>query len=320
MTNPLRTASRLEWVEGSALKQRDLASGVAAEDALLAAHVRAVHDTWGVALGLTTILAADRRSVLVTPGYAITCMGMAILLPDAQVVAVPATTLDTDSAWDLILQAPASAASDACTRPTTCDLAVPPSRATVGFHPTPAHVPGVRPPTAIDQRTSLVLASFVTLKTGELRGPTYDGRRGARVLERPHVASGVIAAGGVQWQQSHDHLIATIDTASAGFSQAPVYKVWIAAHAPWPTGVVGGLLSVALARTSSVRVQLLVPGRSAATARSVAAGVSLGWLGVEPKRGGPPMFSSSQIVAPAAALIDRAQWAAALASFPGFRP
>ncbi len=310
-TSPLQSARRLEWVDGSALTWRDLRDGVAAEEAMLALHMRALHDTWGVALGLTTLLGADQRSVLVTPGFAITCLGMSILLPSAQVIEGPPAINISVSSWDLVLQAPTLGEGDPCYRATMCDLEVPPRLASVHWH---------RVDEPLDQRTSVVLARFVRLPTGLLAGPNLEVRRGTRVLERPHVASGIIVAGGVTWTTSGPRLLASIDTSEAGFSRAPIYRVWVAARSHWPTNVIGAFLSVVSATRLAVNLQLLVPGASLATARTIAQDLSLGWLGVEPMRGCPPGFTLTHIVAAHAGVIDPSLWAATLAAVPGFQP
>lgn len=316
MTTPLHLAERLAWVEGSALMRRDLADGVAAEDALLAAHVRAVHDTHGVALGLTAVPAADRRSVLVTPGYAITCIGAPVWISTALAIAAPSGAPGT--LFDLVLHAPVPRVGDACSRATTCDLRVAPNGATLAWHvaspakPAPACT---RP----DPRTSVLVASFTLHGGGTLDGPQYARRRGARVLERPHVASAVLPAGAVTWTTHNDHLVATIDMAAAGFSRAPVMRTWIAAHDPWPDAAIGAMLSTDLVGRTSFRAQLLLPGVGTGVARTVAGSISVGWLGVEPVRGCPPGFSLAQIVAARSMFaVDRDQWSATLASFPGF--
>lgn len=310
--SPFRQARRLEWVDGSALTWRDLRDAVGAEESMLALHMRGLHDTWGVALGLTTLLAGDQRSVLVTPGFAITCVGMSMLLPSAQVLGPPAGGGATATAWDLVLEAPAAMPGDPCNRPTTCDLEVPPRRAAVRWH---------RADTPLDQRAAVVLARYLRLPTGLLAGPDLDGRRGVRVLERPHIASGVVSAGSISWTTSGDGLLASVDTSDAGFTRPAVYRVWVASHDPWPANVVGALVSAVSAGRTSVNVQCLVPGTAAGgVARTVAAGLSLGWLGVEPARGCPPAFTTTQIFAPLSLQLDLSVWAAALAAVPGFRP
>lgn len=309
-TSPLQQAERLEWVDGSALTWRDLRDTVAAEEAMLALHMRAVHEAWGVALGLTTILAPDRRSVLVTPGFAITCLGMTILLPAARAIAGPAAT--GAGQWDVVLDAPTLGGGDPCYRPTTCDLEAPPRVASVRWHPAEEK---------LDQRTGVVLARYTRLATGHLEGPDLSVRRGARVLERPHIGSGSVSGTSLSWSGSGDRLLATIDTSGAGFTRPAVYRVWVAAHAAFPPNVIGALLSVVSVSRGSVQVQLLVPGgASLIVARGVARGLSLGWLGVEPVRGCPPAFSLSQVIAVQGARLDLSVWSQALAVFPGFHP
>src|SRR5262245_49599125 len=291
-TSPLQQATRLEWVDGSALTWRDLRTAVAAEEAMLAVHMRGLHGTYGVALGLTTLLATNQRSVLVTPGFAITCLGAPLLLSTAQAMDVP----PAPGAWDLLIVAPPLGAGDPCYRPTSCDLAIPPRLASLRWH---------RADSTPDQRTSVVIARYIRLASGLLEGPNLEGRRGVRVMERPRIASGVVSGSALTWTTRDDRLVASIDTASAGFSKAAIYRVWVASHDPWPSDVIGALPSVLSVLRAGFDIQLLVPGTASnATARRVATGLSLGWLGIEPVRGCPPAFSRAQIVS----TVDLSLW------------
>lgn len=311
VVSPFQQARRLDWVDGSALTWRDLRDGVAAEEAMLALHMRGLHDTWGVALGLTTALSGDRRAVLVTPGFAIACNGMTILLPNAQVLAAPPAGAGP-RAWDLVLRAPQPTAGDPCYRPTTCDLAVTPTAATLAWHDIDA---------PLDQRTNVVLSRYVRLTSGVMNGPDLSVRRGVAVLERPHIASGVATAASLSWTVRGPRLVASIDTSGAGFSQAPIYRVWVASHAPWPPNVIGAFISVVTASRGSISVQLLVPGGiSTNSAQSLADTIALGWVGVEPVRGCPPSFTSAHIRTSLGMQLDMSVWVSVLAGLPGFQP
>jgi hypothetical protein len=304
--SPFTLARRLEWVDGSALTWRDLRAGVDAEEAMLALHMRALHDTYGVALGLTTVLGTDQRSVLVTPGFAITCLGMTILLPTAQALAGPPATGIGVRRWDLLLEAPPLGAGDPCYRPTTCDLGVPPRLASVRWNA--ADEP-------VDQRTSVVLARYLRLPTGLLAGPDLSVRRGARALERPPIASGSVS--GATWTTSGPRLVASIDTSAAGFTRPAIYRVWIASHGPYPPNVIGAFLSMVSASRTAIQLQLLIPGVASSIAQRVAAAITLGWLGIEPIRGCPPVFGLSHLFATP---FNASLWTSALGAIPGFQP
>lgn len=312
--SPLRRTGRLEWVDGSALARRDLRDAVAAEEAMLALHMRGVHEAHGVGLGLAVLLAADHRSVLVTPGFAITCLGEAILLPSSRTLAAPPDDGAGTSAWDLVLEAPA--AHDGCARRDESACGPAPSRTAVLRWRRADALPRER-----ERSTAVVLARHARLAAGLLGAPDLSVRRGVAVLERPHVAGGTLPAAGLAWRASGGRLRATIDTTAAGFSRPAIYHVRVVSHPPWPAAVVGAFLSVATARRASADVQLVIAGApSAAAALALARGISVGWLGIEPARGCPPAFTAAQVVAMLATPAHLQLWATALAAVPGFRP
>jgi hypothetical protein len=87
--------------DGEELAARDLAADVANEDARRALHVRAVHGTWGVALGFDVQPDDATHALAVGPGFGYDCRGRAIVSP--QQVLVPIPSLDETS--DLVVSA-----------------------------------------------------------------------------------------------------------------------------------------------------------------------------------------------------------------------
>jgi hypothetical protein len=68
----------LRHAEGELLRARDLEAAVAGEAARRALHVRAVHGTWGVALGFALEPEDGGRAVAVGPGFGYDCRGREI--------------------------------------------------------------------------------------------------------------------------------------------------------------------------------------------------------------------------------------------------
>src|SRR5215510_4378982 len=116
-TPPSPPIERVAWFDGSPLTERDLADAVAHESRMLELHVRAVHATWGVANGLSVLLSGDSREALVTPGFAYTCRGDALVVPDL-VRTAPSPAL-VGTAFDLVLGPPIAPEAERCGRALT---------------------------------------------------------------------------------------------------------------------------------------------------------------------------------------------------------
>jgi hypothetical protein len=268
---PRARPERIAWFEGSRLTRRDLADAIEHEARMLELHVRAAHDTEGIASGLTTSLSADRRTVTVQPGLAYSCRGASVLLhAPASIAAPPASMKGTR--FDLVLADATlrwSAADDA----SGCDCAVP--------------------------GDAIHLGRFTRTSSGTLVGPDNQRRRAVRGLVRPHVASGVTAPGALLWQQGVADLHARIDTSAAGFTTTPVYLASIASPSPWTGNLVAPFISVGQGTPTHFDVHVLIAAKSPALVLlfaqlAVVKELAISWTGVESAVGcsGGPSLSA----------------------------
>ena len=309
---PRAVPERVRWHDDALLCHGDLAAAVAHEERLLALHVSALHDTWGVALGLTLAASDDRRRVLVGPGVAYTALGEALWIG----VAVEAPPFPAEAARaDLVVALPRAGVASPCERLVRCD-GLPVRDAEVSLRwetvalasdPASAFARGLADGVRLGH--DVPLGSFTRRADGTLDGPDNAERRVARSLSRPHVALGTIPSGALDWHQTGDGLVASVDTSAHGFSTAPRYAAWLASGFTWPADVVGPFVSIAQATRTSFAARLVFGGRAGA---GVQPGVflegavmsSLVWLGVESTSGCPPVVTLPG--------LNAASWSAAL--------
>jgi hypothetical protein len=324
---PARELERLTWFDGSALAERDLDDAVAYEQRMLELHVRAVHDTWGVALGLTLTLGSDRRAVLVSPGLAYDCRGQSIVLGVAVQLDAPLALpgVAGPSAFDLVLAPPAPAEGAPCEPIATCAGDVPPVRAALRWeHAAPSATPAPPGAAGIRLGEEIPLGRFARAADGTLTGPDASHRRIARGLARPHVAFGVTRPGELLWQPGAWDTAATIDTAAAGFTTHPLYFAWVLDR-PWTMFDIGPFVSVGQSTRTSFRLHLLFGSAVAPppmliaelmlAQRTAAASARIMWLGVEMTTGCPPSLLGASLLDVAGRRVaDLAPWLATLAT------
>jgi hypothetical protein len=337
LPGPRPVPSRIDWVDGSSLDERDLDDAVAYEQRLLELHIRGVHDTWGVALGLTLALSADRRLVLVTPGLAYTCRGESIVLGvpvqvDAPALGGAGPGASGPSLFDLVIAFPAPPDGAPCEHTIGCDGdRLPVLRPVLrweraGSAAAPAPVP-VSPNVRLGDEVPI--GRFVRLGDGTLTGPDYSQRRVARGLVRPHIAFGVTRPGELLWQAGASDSVATIDTTSAGFTTRPFYFAWMLDR-PWSALDIGPFLSVGQATRSSFKAHLLVASRTRPPdllipdlmrdQRTKAASARVMWVGAEMTTGCPPSLLGASIYTVAGMLAaNQSLWTSALAAL-GAKP
>ncbi|GJG89725.1 hypothetical protein tb265_49060 [Gemmatimonadetes bacterium T265] len=317
---PRPVPQRVLWSEGAALTHRDLGDAVAYEARLLALHVAALHDTWGVALGLTLALSGDGRSVLVGPGLAYTCAGDALVLA----AATPAPPFPPAVLMaDLVVGAPAAGEAWPCERLRDCDGRAPRERPSLRWETAvdasdPTALFGASLARGVRLGADVPLGRFTRRPDGTLAGPALGVRRVARGLARPHLGFGALAAGALAWAGGPAEFVATVDTSAAGFTTPPRYAVWLAAGGTWPAGVVGPFASVEAAGKTSFALRATYAVRPftpfpAGAVRAHLAAASALWVGVEDARGCPPALLLSHA-------FDAGPWAAALAALQGNAP
>jgi hypothetical protein len=280
MKRPRALPERIAWYEGSRLTHRDLADAIEHEARLLELHVRALHDTYGIAAGLTTALAAGARAVVVQPGLAYTCRGASVLLHAVTTIAAPPPSV-AGTRFDLVLVAapvPSGCASPAL----DCTGARIPARARLRWRSLDdddrcdCDVPD----------DAVHLGRFMRSGAGTLAGPDASHRRIVRALARPHVASGRTAPGALTWTTGTSDLVAPIDTSAAGFTTTPVYLASLASPSPWTGGLVAPFLSIGQATPTRFNVHLSIAAKPPAlvllfTQLDLAKELSISWTGVE---------------------------------------
>jgi hypothetical protein len=95
----VRPLVELRHHDGELLRARDLAAEVTAEAARRALHVRAVHGTWGVALGFAIKPTNGDHAIAVGPGFGYDCRGRAVASAERVIVPAPST----DDPADLVV-------------------------------------------------------------------------------------------------------------------------------------------------------------------------------------------------------------------------
>ena len=291
---PRAVPERIHWYEGSRLTRRDLADAIEHEARMLELHVRAVHDTFGIAFGLGVTLATGARSVVVQPGLAYGCRGASVLLHSPTTLAAPPASVG-GTRFDLVLVA-AQARGACAAAEIDCTGERIPARASLRWRAADddEHCDCDVPDDAID------LGRFVRSSTGTLTGPDNTRRRRVRGLVRPHVASGITAAGALTWAQGTSDLVASIDTSAAGFTTTPVYLVQIASPTPWTGGLVAPFVSVGQPSPTRFNVHLSIAAKPPALVLlfaqiDLARELSIAWTGVESAAdcgGGLPLAAS----------------------------
>jgi hypothetical protein len=277
---PRAVPERIHWYEGSRLTRRDLADAIEHEARMLELHVRAVHDTHGVAFGLGVTLAAGARGVVVQPGLAYGCRGASVLLAAPATLDAPPATV-AGARFDLVLVA--AQPLRGCTPPgVDCAGARIPARAMLRWRTAD---PDARCDCDVPD-DAIELGRFVRSAGGTLAGPDNARRRQVRGLVRPHVASGLTAPGALVWTQGTSDLVASIDTSAAGFTTTPVYLAEIASPTPWTGGLVAPFVSVGQATPTRFNVHLSIAAKPPALVLlfaqiDLAKELSIAWTGVE---------------------------------------
>jgi hypothetical protein len=277
---PRALPQRIEWFEGSRLTHRDLADAIAHEARMLELHVRALHDTWGIAMGLTTAVATGARDVMVQPGLAYGCRGLSLVLYSATTIAAPPPSV-AGSLFDLELEA--APALPGCRSPETdCMGTRIPNRDRLCWRA----VDDARRCDCDDAGDHVHLGRFVRSAAGTLTGPDNGFRRRVRGLVRPHVVSGLTAPGALTWSQGTSDLVAAIDTSAAGFTTTPVYLATIASPTPWTGALVAPFVSVGQATPTRFNVHVSIAAKAPAlvllfTQLDLVKELSISWTGVE---------------------------------------
>lgn len=311
---------RVQYDQGDRLASADLSLDAEFETRLRRLHVRALHDTWGVAIGLLVGLRTDGRGVRIGPGLAYDAYGREIVLSSELAMASPAAGVEMAAApwaFDLVC----------AYRPTTSLIA--PGADAVGCRGGAATDAGAfrwafagtfgdhgLPEVADDVELGreVPLGRFVLAANGRLTGPDVSARRLVRPLLRPHVGYGLLAPLDVEWSSADGGgITATVDTSSSGFTATPIYLAALTPN-PWATspGVVGPFASLSHPARNSFDVRVLVQAEARFLAREALASAlalpGLFWVGFEPFAGCPPESTisglSAELLLPFALLVN----------------
>ena len=261
---------RLQYTDGALLLQADLATGVHAEARRMGLHVRALHDTWGVATGLKANWIAASRVVVVDAGSAFDCGGGVVSLPSPVDLPVPDVPLGASFAtFDLVLSSEGVRWAPTGRGPGSPNLG-----------------PGIR------VGLEVPLARFTRFSPGLVLGPDYSVRKTARAQARPYIGFGVTAPGELFWSTGSAMLRASIDTSAAGFSATPFYVAQLVDPPALAPGLVGPFVSLAWFAPGSFVIRLAAASTPAQPVAAVLANLSqaarnirVAWIGVEPQVG-----------------------------------
>jgi hypothetical protein len=198
---------RLRFTPGQDLLARDFRDGETFEARLRHWHVRAIHQGYGVSVGLRAQPIKENTEVTVDPGIAYDAKGRELFLPTTRTIAVPTIK----SSHLLVLRHGAELLWIPEERLQTCDS-----------------VPVAR---IADRRGEGLLDKTFILPA-------------VRPLARPRIGYGSTAPGGTSWQAEllSDSIVSLnleIDTRAAGFTRPPCYFAWLQGRFLYPdsTGV-----------------------------------------------------------------------------------
>jgi hypothetical protein len=306
---------RVTYHDGQLLATADLRDDQRRAVRFRRLHVRYMHETWGIALGLKVVAALDNSAVVVAPGYAVDADGRDIVLARAARVPVPEEVGPQRFVLTLSYQ------EDAAYR-TMADLTGLCLGSDADLRREQPVVTWRRPEDVrFGPQVPLVQ---VGVAQGTIQGALdFRVRRYARPLVRPHAGWGASELGRTGWQDWQDGgqqalgLETVVDTAEAGFTKTPYYFVLlqgdfsnkkgepIATLDYWPAGTEpaffgppAGFISAAARDSFTYRlIGGTFPFGTPATANQAEQrGWRIFWLGLEPVGGCAPVLDPTQII------------------------
>lgn len=223
---------RIRYFDGQLLTARDLQDDVAYEARMRGLHVRALHNTWGVALGFE-VTVQNSNVVKVSPGIAYDCRGREIFSARDLLVGPPPRPPGSQvNAWlfDLVLRYD-EGSERGRTDSVICLDGVSPGEErplwrwrfagdAVGVTPT-----STTPLEPLRLGEEIPLARFV-IQSDEPRigPPDFTERRNAQGLVRPHIAGDQVQQQLLPHPDGNEFSFTlTVNTSAGGFSQKPFY-------------------------------------------------------------------------------------------------
>lgn len=305
---PFSAGNRISFYEGTRLDALDLRDAAQNESRMRGLHVRASHNTWGVAIGFA-VTRPNPQLLRIGAGLAYDAYGHEIVSTETLDLGAPVLPSDDANAWwfDLVISYDESIGEDrygsgcltapgAIERPRWRWCYVAPV------------VEGIQPPTSatVHMGRDVPLVRCRITREGIDQDLDFSVRRQAQGAVRPHVAGGQLGRI-MNFDSTLAAFTTTIDTSAGGFNQTPFYF----AQATLPgllttTGREQGLrfagpfVSIrAPGRTSfqvDLRIVALRNDEPSFTAPSVTVSISdqprlpaiITWTGIEPNGGCPP--------------------------------
>jgi hypothetical protein len=264
---------RIAVPQGALLAARDLADADEAGAAMRALHVRLVHDTWGVALGMEVSRDGGGAALVVGAGLAYDRRGREVVLAAERRVDAPPPPGPGEWWADLLAAAPG----------------------TLRWSVAGPAGPGRRPQLGADVRRGeeIPLARVRIGAPGAIGVPDTALRPSVQRLAAPRVGAGRVAQGTpVAGTRAAWRL--RVSTAAAGFFTTPRYFATLAGH---PLGQAPGAALGPFVRIFSPGPQGFDLEVRLAGDRGVVAGLSdaqrvspvpIDWLGLAPAEGCPP--------------------------------
>lgn len=227
-----REMERVRYWQGQMLRSRDFRAQMNTDAQLGAWHNRALHDAYGIALGLEITPVQGTGSVTqirIDPGVAYDCFGHAIILLAAQVVSVPLAPADGSGSMTLLLSYKETSqfpkpgeTSGVCVK---CSTSAAPESPEFTWKRSEQVTPadGVPAARVIFDRGVASLDSFFVASA-------------ARPIAKPYVANGETIPGGTVWtawkvggvgNEITIGLQTVVDTSEAGFTRPPCYFAWL---------------------------------------------------------------------------------------------
>ncbi len=200
----MSSASRIRHYLGERLTAGDMTEDSAYESWLRALHVRAVHDTWGVALGFELGWSFSPE-VPIGPGLAYDACAGEILLSEVTTLSLP--EFQVGAQFDLV-----------CRR----------GRAGPEFRWIALGDPPAQIGIEIGIGTYLVIEFL-----GLVALPSYPHRNMTRAAIRPRMETGVVDGSKAGWQRLGTPCVyARLATDQSGFTARPQYQAWLLDN-PW---------------------------------------------------------------------------------------
>jgi hypothetical protein len=290
--------ARIAFPEGVLVTSSDLR----AEDAYLGLarrrHIRAVHWTWGVALGFELVRSWTAREVVVGPGLAYDCHGREILSARTVVLSPAEPPVRSQEEWwlDLLVSYNSDLRDPRDREPCLGEGPGPREErpAWRWSYTGPSRPYGRRPALGRDVRRGeeVPLCRFRRTTDGRLLDPDLSVRPVVERLANPHVAAGRIEQGAVAISGTPAAWSVEVDTSEAGFLEPPLYTAVLeryplfegslhagigesALQAPYGESEAGFTLNVRFALRDEVPAELLRRGGGVLP-------VPIAWIGIEP--------------------------------------